>query len=215
MKRREVYGTSGPRIVARFFGGWTYGDALCNDSEAIAKAYRDGVPMGGELRPRPASGTAAPRFLVWALRDPGGNGVPSTPLQRIQIVKGWLDGDQSRERVFDVAGDANSAAQVDLASCTPQGTGYAQLCNTWEDPDFDPSAPAFYYMRVVENPSCRWNQWTCVKAGVDCAAGAPDGLDACCDETIPRTIQERAWSSPIWFHPDPRQGPARISRAGG
>jgi hypothetical protein len=207
MKRREAYGTSGPRIVARFFGGFSLDADLCSAKDMVATAYAQGVPMGGELRgPVPEKGLA-PSFVVSALRDPGDRGVPSTPLQRIQIIKGWVSGDQTRERVYDVVGvtgDAGETADVDLATCTPRGRGFDELCQVWRDPDFDPDTPSFYYARVVENPSCRWNSWVCLRAGVDCASGTvPAGLDACCDEAVPKTIQERAWTSPIWYVPGP------------
>jgi len=201
MRRREAYGTSGPRITVRLFGGWRYGSDLCGDAAFAARGYAGGVPMGGILKPREGSG--APRLAVWALRDAGGGGTPSTPLQRIQIVEGWVDaGGVGRERIHEVAGEPGNEAGVDLDSCRPEGGGFDQLCTVWTDPDFDPDAHAYYYARVVENPSCRWNQWACNAAGVDCAAGeVPDGLEACCDPDVPRTIQERAWTSPIWYAP--------------
>jgi hypothetical protein len=208
MRRREAYGTSGPRIGVRFFGGWAYPDALCDAPDFAAQGYAGGVPMGGVLPPAPvadadADADAAPRFAVWALRDPGGAGAPSTPLQRIQIVKGWLDGGEGRERVFEVAGDPESRADVDLATCTPRGPGFDQLCRVWSDPDFDADEPAYYYARVVENPSCRWNRHVCNAQRVDCSApgGVPRELRACCDTELPDTIQERAWTSPIWYEP--------------
>jgi hypothetical protein len=204
MRRRESYGTSGPRIVARFFGGWEYPADLCASADLVAVGYARGVPMGGKLPPQPVPtlrGDEAPRFIVSAMRDPGDRGVPSTQLERIQIVKGSIADGRTVERVFDVAG-AENGADVDLATCAPRGPGAAKLCSVWRDPEFDAASPAFYYMRVVENPSCRWNAWVCMRAGVDCAAGrVPEGLDACCDEAIPRTIQERAWTSPIWYTP--------------
>ena len=204
MKRREAYGTSGPRIVARFFGGWEFPRNLCDEPDLVARSYAGGVPMGGELEAPPVGGMPVPSFLVSALRDPGDGGVPSTALQRIQIIKGWAKGGRVQERVYEVAGDAASRADVDLSSCTPRGEGFAKLCSVWRDPDFDPASPAFYYMRVLENPSCRWNSWSCLRAGVDCRAGRiPDGMEACCDASIPRTIQERAWTSPIWYVPAP------------
>jgi Protein of unknown function (DUF3604) len=202
MRRREVYGTSGPRIAVRFFGGWGYADDLCAKPDFAAQGYAGGVPMGGDLPP--ASPTAkAPRFAVWALRDPGANGAPSAPLQRIQIVKGWVADGESRERVYEVAGDPASGAGLDLASCTP-APGADQLCRVWTDPDFDANAPAFYYARVVENPSCRWNTWACNAHHVDCAnpESVPSELAACCDASVPKSIQERAWTSPIWYTPD-------------
>jgi len=201
MRRREAYGTSGPRITVRLFGGWTYPDDLCGDAAFAAKGYAGGVPMGGDLPPAPG-GAGAPKLAVWALRDPGGSGAPSAPLQRIQIVKGWAEHGESRERVYDVAGDPASGGDLDLATCTP-APGADQLCRVWTDPDFDAAAPAFYYARVVEIPSCRWNTWACNAHHVDCASpdSVPRELATCCDARVPRSIQERAWTSPIWYTP--------------
>jgi len=208
MRRREAYGTSGPRIAVRFFGGWEYPEAMCGASDFAARGYAEGVPMGGELPFAPGP-HGAPRFAVWALRDPGGGGAPSTPLQRIQIVKGWVEDGEGRQRVYEVAGDPQRGADLDLATCEPDG-GFDQLCQVWTDPDFDPAAPAFYYARVVENPSCRWNQYVCNEHGVDCddPRSVPEDLAACCDPDVPRAIQERAWTSPIWYSP-----PASARRA--
>jgi len=201
MRRREVYGTSGPRIVARFFGGWDLDPDLCSDPDLPAKGYVQGVPMGGELRGPPAAGRAL-SFVVSALRDPGGAELASTPLQRIQIVKGWVRDGQSHEHVYEVAGNADSEADVDLATCSPRGEGFGELCSVWRDPDFDSSVPAFYYARVLENPSCRWNGWVCRDAAAGCATDSvPEELAACCDDSVPKTIQERAWTSPIWYTP--------------
>ncbi|MHA7838409.1 MAG: DUF3604 domain-containing protein [bacterium] len=201
MHRREAFGTSGPRITLRFFAGWDYAETLCSDPDLVAKGYAGGVPMGGEL----VAGPGSPRFIVSAHRDPGGHGVPSTPLQRIQIVKGWVEQDAVHERVFDVAGDPGNGATVDLATCSPRGPGFDDLCTVWTDPDFDPEEPAYYYARVVENPSCRWNAWVCNARNVDCSepGSVPRALRECCNPDVPRTIQERAWSSPIWIGPDP------------
>jgi hypothetical protein len=201
MRRREAYGTSGPRLVVRFFGGYELPDDLCDSAGFAARGYAAGVPMGGVLPPPPAG--AAPGFAVWALRDPGSAERPGTPLQRVQIVKGWLEDGRPRERVLDVAGDAANGADVDRATCEPRGSGFDQLCRVWRDPDFDPGAPAFYYARVLENPTCRWSAWQCVEAGVDCERpeAATAGFEACCSAEHVWRQQERAWTSPIWVSP--------------
>jgi len=201
MLRRETYGTSGTRPIVRFFGGWDYPEDLCGKSDRVAAGYAGGVPMGGDL-PRRPEGARAPGFVVNAVRDPGSKQVAGLPLQRVQIVKGWLEGDTHREAIYEVAGGDNGAS-VDLATCEPRGAGADQLCGVWRDPDFDPAQPAWYYARVFENPSCRWSQFTCNAAGVDCSdpATVPDGLAVCCSESHKGEIQERAWTSPIWYTP--------------
>jgi len=203
MQRREAYGTSGTRPVVRFFGGWDTPEDLCSAPDFAAQGYASGVPMGGDLPPWPAvRGSPAPRFALWAIQDPGSAGAPGTPLQRIQIVKGWIEDGEPRERVIDVAGGDNGAG-VDVATCQQRGAGSRGLCSVWTDPDFDPAAPAFYYGRVLENPSCRWSQYVCIAAGVDCGDpdAAPEGLKACCSDDHQPVIQERAWTSPIWYTP--------------
>ncbi len=192
MQRRETFGTSGTRLTARFFGGWGYPEDLCGEPDLVARGYSGGVPMGGDLPERP-SGAGAPVFVVSALRDPGAPGHPGGLLQRAQVVKGWVD-DEGRfhQAVHDVAGGPNGA-DVDLDTCTPRGPGADSLCAVWRDPDFDPERRAVYYLRVLENPSCRWSQHQCLSL--------PEGErpPACTDPAVPTTIQERLWTAPIWY----------------
>lgn len=201
MRRREAYGTSGPRMTVRFFGGWDYPPDLCQDSSFVATGYSQGVPMGGELPRNTQDGP--PLFAVSALRDPGGNGSPSHPLERIQIIKGWVEDGEAQEKVYEVAGSASDENALDLNTCISTARGNDQLCRIWKDPDFDPESPAFYYARVLEVPSCRWNRFVCNARNVDCSApeSVPDDLTQCCDPEIPNTIRERAWTSPIWYTP--------------
>jgi hypothetical protein len=197
MRRREAYGTSGTRPVVRLFGGWRFPEDLCVRQDFAAQGYAHGVPMGGDLPARRADG--APRLAMFALRDPGSQ---AAPLQRLQIVKGWIEDGELRERVVDIAGGENDAG-VDTATCEPHGDGAASLCAVWSDPAFDPDVPAFYYGRVLENPTCRWSQYVCNEAGVDCEApgSISPGLQGCCAEDHQPVIQERAWTSPIWYTP--------------
>ena len=193
MRRKESFGTSGPRIRVRFFAGHGLEDDIEEDPEMIARAYEGGVPMGADLL---ASGEE-PTFLAWAMRD-----AHSAPLQRLQIVKGWLEGGEQREMVYDVACSdgavpdvethrcPDNGATVDLGDCShSEEVGAGELKAHWRDPSFDASQRALYYVRVLENPTCRWSTWDALRAGV-----APR-------ESMPATIQERAWSSPIWFLP--------------
>ena len=199
LQRREVYGTSGPRIPVRMFGGWDFSDDLCEQRDWVAAGYDQGVAMGGELPPRPRD--QAPRFLVWATKDPASD----VDLERIQIIKGWIDAKgRHEEDVYDVAGELNKDAAVDLLNCKPKGEGHKKLCQVWQDPVFKPEQQAWYYARVLQNPSCRWTTYSCNNEGVNC--DNPDtyvgkGLEGCCDKNIPKTIRERAWSSPIWYYP--------------
>jgi hypothetical protein len=189
LARREVFATSGTRIVPRFFVGWDLPENACEGGDFNAKGYASGVPMGGTLPQRPAPG-ATLRFAVAANGDPMG-----APLQRLQIVKAWYGSDGLfHQAVHDVA-VAQGNASVDPASCELRGSGPGSLCATWVDPGFDATSAAVYYARVVESPSCRWTAWKC--------NSLPEGVrpDACSDPRVPRTIQERAWTSPVWFTP--------------
>jgi hypothetical protein len=204
LKRRETYATSGPRIALRLFAGWDYPEALCKSSNFAEQGYLGGVPMGGTLRSAPnGARSAAPTLALSTLMDAGSAAEPGASLQRAQIVKVWLEDGAAKEKAYDIAGDPNNGASVDLDTCTPQGSGFESLCSVWTDPDFLPNQRALYYARVLENPTCRWSTWICKDLDVDCSD--PGSLDenvaGCCDESYPKTIQERAWSSPIWYEP--------------
>jgi hypothetical protein len=199
MQRRETYATSGPRIALRFFGGDQLETDLCEQTDFVARAYRQGTPMGGNL-----TAGQAPRFAVAAQRDAGSHGDPGLPLQRLQIIKGWVDDTGGgHEKVYEVAGDPDNGASVDIRSCTSRGEGFDSLCTVWQDPDYRADEFAYYYARAVENPGCRWSQHICAAKAVDC--GNPDsigdGLEGCCAPEHRPIIQERAVSSPIWHSP--------------
>ncbi|MHC5002762.1 MAG: DUF3604 domain-containing protein [Planctomycetota bacterium] len=196
MQRKEVYATTGPRMFVRFFGGWDFDDDDLNSRAPAFLGYEKGVPMGGDL-PRRAGG-GAPTFMVYALRDPIG-----ANLDRIQIVKGWLDASgETRERVYDVAVSGGRRIGPDGRCPTPVGNtvdvpnanwlntiGASELAVVWTDPDFDPGRRAFYYARVIEIPTPRWVVYDAFRFGIE----IPDGAT---------TIgQERAYTSPIWYTP--------------
>ena len=150
--------------------------------------------MGSDVGAAPAG--SALRFLVAASADPGGPGGTGVPLQRLQVIKGWADKQGNHhQRVYDVAGDPDNGAAVDPATCEPRGTGHTQLCAVWSDPHFDPDQAAVYYLRAVQNPTCRYSARQCLamppeERPADCAAPFFDPV-----------IRERAWSSPIWYRP--------------
>jgi hypothetical protein len=193
MRRRETFGTSGPRITPRFFAGWNLDTSLCQSSDYLAQAYENGVPMGADLPPSPAGAKQSPVFVASANRDPRDEG---NLLQRIQIIKGWIDGEgRTQQAVYDVTGLNKGDATVDPLTCQVSGQGFAQLCASWQDPDFDPAMSAVYYARVLENPSCRWSHYDCLTLPKD------QRPPSCSDPELPWQIQERAWTSPIWYQP--------------
>ncbi len=196
MRRRETYATTGPRIVLRFFGGWTFDAADAQTPDLARTGYARGVPMGGLLPARPAP-DAAPTFLVSALRDPDG-----ANLDRLQIVKGWRTDDGAlHEQVYNVAAsderqvDADGrlpplAARVDVETASYHNDqGASALATVWQDPDFNPDEPAFYYLRVIEIPTPRWTAYDAAAYGQELP------------EHVPMITRERAYSSPIWYQP--------------
>ncbi len=194
MKRRETFATSGVRIQPRLFAGWDLPDTLCDDPGAVATAYGQGVAMGGALDPAEVDADG-PVFFASALRDPGTGMDAGAGLQRIQMIKGEVDDSGLfRETVVDVAADEGPATEVD-ADCKPDRMGARNLCAVWRDPAWDPGQPAVYYARVLEQPSCRWHARQCA------ALPAEERPEACGDTALPRTIQERAWTSAIWYEP--------------
>jgi hypothetical protein len=194
MARKEVYATTGPRITVRFFGGWHYTEKDATSPQLARIGYDKGVPMGGDLPPD--SSGKSPSFIVAAARDPF-----SGTLDRIQIVKGWLDADgNTREKVYDVAWSGNRkpnrkgklapvGSTVDIANATwSNSIGAAELATVWQDPDFDSNQSAFYYARVLEIPTPRWSAYDAKRFG--------DNIPA----EVPMTTQERAYTSPIWYN---------------
>lgn len=202
IKRKEVFATTGPRIVLRFFGGWDFENSVLQQPDYAAQGYKRGVPMGGDLTvsdlAEQSSKNLSPRFIVTASKDPDG-----ANLDRAQIVKGWLDDDGSlHEKVFNVAwsgprtldnmsgGLAPVGSTVNVAKASYTNTiGAENLATVWRDPEFDPSLRAFYYVRVLEIPTPRWTTYDAQRFNLE----LPDD--------IPVSIQERVYSSPIWFTP--------------
>ena len=195
MDRKEVYATTGPRIGVRFFGGWNFTDEDMNSRRPAVLGYRKGVPMGADLPTRP-EGAQSPTFMVYALRD-----VVGANLDRIQIIKGWLDDDgETHEKVYDIAWSGDRKLQngklppvgntVDVEAGNWANTiGASELSTVWTDPDFDSVESAFYYVRVLEIPTLPWYAYDALHYGVEIP------------EDAPKSQQERAYTSPIWYAP--------------
>ena len=197
-RRKEVFATSGPRLRIRLFAGYDFDQTMLTAPDGVEQAYSKGVSMGGTLLAQEAvpNDTESPGFLVMASADPD-----SAPLQRLQIIKGWIDADgTTHEDVIDIACDGGAEvnaetnrcpdndARVDISNCRiSPATGATELSALWHDPNFKPDQRAFYYARVLENPTCRWSTWDAIREGF---APRPD---------LAPTIQERAWSSPIQY----------------
>ncbi len=202
LARRETYATSGPRMAVRFYAGWDIDEAIVQDEKPFQALMENGVPMGGVLHPNvhtDAERKGSPGFFVWATRDP-----IDAPLQRVQMIKGWIDTQgQTHEQVVDIAcADGltvdpetgrcpDNGARVDLKTCSfSPGSGADELKTLWHDPDYDPNQSAFYYVRVLMNPTCRWSSYDAIRLGRE-----PD-------PRVPATLRERAWTSPIWLVPE-------------
>jgi hypothetical protein len=194
-RRKETYATSGNRIRLRFFGGFDLQELDLGSEQLVKEAYKRAVPMGSDLM---AEERKPPSFLIWAQKDQR-----ATSLQRLQIIKGWTDtaDGSTHEKIYDAACSdglkvntqthrcPDNGAKVNLADCSVSNLGAAELKTVWTDPEFNPDEDAFYYVRVLENPSCRWTAW-----------------DAVNNQRKPRAdlnliTQDRAWSSPIWYVP--------------
>ena len=207
-RRKETFATTGPRISVRFFGGYNLSSIDLNSESLVNEAYSKGVTMGADLL---NNDDQIPEFIVWALRD-----MNSAPLQRIQIIKGWIDMNSGRpkEKVFDVACSdglepdpitnrcPDNGARVNINDCSiTSNVGSSELKTVWKDPEFKVDDKAFYYVRVLENPTCRWSTWDAIKSGFKPREG------------LHETIQERAWSSPIWYIP--KQSEVEVIPLGG
>ena len=188
LRRKEVFGTTGTRIKPRLFGGWNFAENACAMTDKAAHGYAVGTAMGGDISNAPAG--TLPQFFVSATQDPN-----AAQLQELQVIKGWVDAaGQSRYRVFDAAGHENHEGETDLETGAWSGTSSASLCALFEDPEFNPAEPAYYYLRAVQVPTLRWS-WA------QCVAMPSEERPEACDNDAPKTVQEMAWTSPIWYLP--------------
>ena len=195
MKRKEVYGTTGPRIQLRFFGGWDFDNADVEAADYVSIGYQKGVPMGSDILKN--EGEGAPTFMIAATKDAEG-----ANLDRVQVIKGWVKDGKTYEQIYNVAWSDERQAKddgslpavgntVDVANATfTNSIGAEELTTVWTDPDFDPATRAFYYVRVLEIPTPRWTTYDAARYDLE----LPDD--------VPRSVQERAYSSPIWYSPN-------------
>jgi len=200
LKKKETYATSGTRIQLRFFAGWEIEQDIIAAPDIVEQAYRSGTPMGGVLAQN--SGELNPKLLVWAVKDPN-----NANLDRIQLIKGWVENGEQKESVIDIhCADGQSPnsttnkcpdtkTQVNLNTCQIDNSqGDTELKVVWEDTNFNPDYPSFYYVRVLQKPTCRWSTFDAIRLGIN-----PP-------KEVAETIQERAWSSPIWYTPAASSG---------
>jgi hypothetical protein len=204
LQRKETFATSGPRIKVRFFGGYGLSPAMVDDKQWVKEGYEKGVPMGGDLPSNEAN--KAPSFIVWAVKDP-----TSGNLDRIQIVKGWAKNGQIFEKIYDVVWAGNRKIDPGTSRLEPikstvnitdasykNSEGAVELKQVWQDPEFDPSLNAFYYARALEIPTPRWTTIQAHQLGI---VPPTSGTSLGVPQPIALTVQERAWSSPIWYTP--------------
>jgi hypothetical protein len=186
LAKKETYATSGNRMQVRFFGGFDFENMPNNYDSLVTVGYEKGVPMGSDLKPSENGVNTSPAFFIWAAKDP-----EAANLERIQMIKGWYDGSQLHEKIYDikvVEGSKNAAVNLKTGAWDTT-KGATQLQTFWTDPDFKPNQEAFYYLRILEVPTARWTLWDEIKYGVKFP------------KEVAKTVRERAWSSPIWYSP--------------
>ena len=183
-QRKEVYGTSGPRFIVRFFVGDNLDKNLCNNPDNISYAYANATPMGGTIA---SDSLSQPSIFISASAD---SSIKDQFIEKLQVVKGVVRNGELLTTVHDV-GVTNAQSKLDIANCEVTGSGEKAMCSVWNDPNFNSSENAYYYVRVVANKSCRWSHNLCLQN--------PEYCEADSDASIPKVIQERAWTSPVWL----------------
>ena len=183
-QRKEVYGTSGPRFIVRFFVGDNLDKNLCNNPDNISYAYANATPMGGTIA---SDSLSQPSIFISASAD---SSIKDQFIEKLQVVKGVIRNGELLTTVHDV-GVTNAQSKLDIANCEVTGSGEKAMCSVWNDPNFNSSENAYYYVRVVANKSCRWSHNLCLQN--------PEYCEADSDASIPKVIQERAWTSPVWL----------------
>ena len=183
-QRKEVYGTSGPRFIVRFFVGDNLDKNMCNNPENISYAYANATPMGGTIS---SDSLAQPSIFISASAD---SSIKDQFIEKLQVVKGVVRNGELLTSVHDV-GVTDTQSKLDISNCEVTGSGEKAMCSVWNDPNFNSSENAYYYVRVVANKSCRWSHNLCLQN--------PEYCEADSDASIPKVIQERAWTSPVWL----------------
>ncbi|MDA9618388.1 DUF3604 domain-containing protein [Pseudomonadota bacterium] len=183
-QRKEVYGTSGPRFIVRFFVGDNLDKNMCNNPENISYAYANATPMGGTIS---SDSLAQPSIFISASAD---SSIKDQFIEKLQVVKGVVRNGELLTSIHDVS-VTDTQSKLDISNCEVTGSGEKAMCSVWNDPNFNSSENAYYYVRVVANKSCRWSHNLCLQN--------PEYCEADSDASIPKVIQERAWTSPVWL----------------